>query len=186
MNLLNRLITLLAVVIVWLLVVVLLASPGLGLAWAQQFLDWLASAISRVQALLPAWLFTLARVGLIVAATVLAISFLWAELRRQRTPTVRVRLQSAGDAVVTTDSVARRLAWHVDQLADVVSATPTVTRKGSAVDIDIDLETAPEVEVPMKTEEVVTLTRHVIEDLMGLQLRKVRVQIRHAPFPEPL
>jgi len=38
--------------------------------------------------------------------------------------------------------------------------------------------------VPMKTEEVMQVTREVIEDHMGLKLGKVTINIKHAPYPE--
>ena len=41
---------------------------------------------------------------------------------------VRVRLQSGGVVAVTTDSVARRLGWHVSQLADILAGFSDPTR----------------------------------------------------------
>jgi hypothetical protein len=36
----------------------------------------------------------------------------------------------------------------------------------------------------MKTEEVLAVVREQVEDKMGLKLRRVRVQVRSAPFPK--
>jgi hypothetical protein len=38
--------------------------------------------------------------------------------------------------------------------------------------------------VPTKTEEVCQVAREVVEDRMGLKLRKIKVNIRHAPYPD--
>jgi uncharacterized alkaline shock family protein YloU len=50
--------------------------------------------------------------------------------------------------------------------------------------VDLELETSPEIEVPMKTEEVQQLTKDIIENSMGLKLDAVRVVIKHAPYPK--
>jgi len=50
------------------------------------------------------------------------------------------------------------------------------------VEVELDLETSPEVDVPTKTEEVCQVTREAIEDKMGLKLCKVRVNIKYAPY----
>ncbi len=64
--------------------------------------------------------------------------------------------------------------------------TPVVRTRGASVDVDLNLQTAPDVDVAMKTEEVVAVARDVIETQMGLQLNKVKVNIDHAPFKPAL
>ena len=80
--------------------------------------------------------------------------------------------------------MAKRLAWHIDQLADVISVTPEVTAVGRAVNVMVNLETRPEIDVPMKTDEVVGVVKEVVTERMGLQLGKVQVRIKHAPYQE--
>jgi len=128
------------------------------------------------------WLYTLLRGATIIVATLLGLAWLMQELRRKQTPVVKMRLPSGGEAAVTADSISRRLAWHIDQLADVNSVTPVVRTRGNSVDVDLSLQTAPDVDVPMKTEEVVAVARDVIETQMGLHLNKVKVNIDHAPY----
>jgi len=112
------------------------------------------------------------------------ILLLWLELWRPERKTVRVPQVSGGETEVSIDSIAQRLKYHVDQLAGVIEVTPKVISKGKSVDVTLDLETSPEIEVPKKTEEVCQVARQVIEEGMGLKLRKIRVNIRHAPYPE--
>ena len=52
--------------------------------------------------------------------------------------------------------------------------------------MELDLETSPEVDVPTKTEEVCQVTKEAVEDKMGLTLRKVKVNIKHTPYPTGL
>jgi hypothetical protein len=52
------------------------------------------------------------------------------------------------------------------------------------VDVNLVLETSPDIDVPMKTEEVIEVTREVIVERLGLKLGKVQVKIKHAPYPK--
>jgi hypothetical protein len=185
-NVINRIIAVLVVIILWAAIVVLAAAPQQGLAWARSGLDWVEVSLYQLAAAQPGWLYPLLRGAAIIVATLLALAWLMQELRRKQTPVVKMRLPSGGEAAVTADSISRRLAWHIDQLADVNSVTPVVRTRGNSVDIDLNLQTAPDVDVPMKTEEVVAVAREVIERQMGLQLNKVKVNIEHAPFKPAL
>jgi uncharacterized alkaline shock family protein YloU len=95
-----------------------------------------------------------------------------------------VQKVSGGEAELTTDSIASRLEYNIDQLADVNKVKPTISSGRKGVLVDLELETNPEIEVPMKTEEVQQLTKDIIENRMGLKLDSVRVVIRHAPYPK--
>ena len=182
MSFVNKLVTLLVIVLVWTGVVLLAAVPQPALGWARQGLDWVEHSLARGATIDPSWLFGALRAGTIVLVTLLALLLLRAELRRKRTPVVKMRPAGGGEAAVTADSIARRLAWHVDQLADVISVTPQVRTRGSSVDIQLDLKTSPDVDIPMKTEEVIALTREVVQIQMGLQVNKIKVNIEHAPY----
>lgn len=129
-------------------------------------------------------LYALGRVGLAVLGIVVILPMLWQEIKRRRPRAVRVVTETGSSASVTTDSVARRLAWHIDQLADVVSVEPHVSGGGKAVNVRLDVQTRPEIDVPMKTDEIVSVAKEVITERMGLQLGKVTVHIDHAPYTD--
>lgn len=113
------------------------------------------------------------------------IGLLWFELRQApAAATVRIKQVTGGEAEMSTDSIEGRLAYNIDQLPDVIRVTPTVTGRGKGVDVHLDVETRPDIDVPTKTEEVMHVARQVIEDRMGLELARIRVNIRHAPFPK--
>jgi uncharacterized alkaline shock family protein YloU len=111
-------------------------------------------------------------------------ALLWLEVRRPRSKTIRVQKVSGGEAELTTDSIASRLEYNIDQLADVIKVKPTISPGRKGVRVDLEVETSPEIEVPMKTEEVQQLTKDIVENRMGLTLDSVRVVIRHAPYPK--
>ena len=48
----------------------------------------------------------------------------------------------------------------------------------------LDVQTRPEIDVPMKTDEIVSVAKEVITERMGLQLGKIQVHIDHAPYTE--
>jgi len=128
----------------------------------------------------------------IVAGTLLAVLtfvvcglLLWLELRRPHGKAVRVQKVSGDEAKVTIDSIARRLAYNVDQLAEVISVKPKIMAKGKGVHVRLNVETGPEIDVPAKTEEISKVAREVIEERMGLKLvGKLEISIKHVPYPK--
>jgi hypothetical protein len=98
---------------------------------------------------------------------------------------IRAQKLEGGQSFISVDSIAQRLAYTIDQLPDVVRTTPRVTRYGrNGLDLEMLLETSPEIDVPMKTGEVLQVTKEVITERMGLKLGKVQVKIKHAPYPK--
>ncbi len=103
---------------------------------------------------------------------------IWSGQRRG----VRIRTAQGGQAELDTSSIGRRLSWQLDQLAEVISVVPIVKSKGGSVDIKLEIEAAPDIDVPMKTDEVVEVTRDLIEQDMGLKLGRLDVHMRYAPM----
>jgi hypothetical protein len=123
-------------------------------------------------------------VGLAAIAILIVIPLMIAEFpRRKKEPAVTMRTDH-GEIRVTAESIAKRLAWHLDQLADVINVYPTVQPKGDTVNVMLDVETSPEIDLPMKTEEIMLVTREIIEQDMGLKLGKLNVNLRHGAYPE--
>ncbi len=183
MNVFNKL-------VVIILLLVLLALSLLLALFPIQTLQSISIAFSRAAAWAQTFqanqpvLFGLARVGLAVLGLAVVLPLLWQQLKRRRPRAVHVVTESGSSASVNTDAVARRLAWHIDQLADVVSVEPHVSGGGKAVNVRLDVQTRPEIDVPMKTDEIVSVAKEVITERMGLQLGKIQVHIDHAPYTE--
>lgn len=113
------------------------------------------------------------------------VILLWLELRRPvGISTVRVKQVTGGEAEVATESIENRLAYNIDQLPDVIRVSPTVIGRGRGVEVMLDVETQPDIDVPAKTEEIIGVARQVVEERMGLELTRIRVNIRHAPVPK--
>ncbi|MCX6032943.1 MAG: alkaline shock response membrane anchor protein AmaP [Chloroflexi bacterium] len=183
MNVFNRILTILLLLVLLALLVVFAAVPRESVTAVQRGLENAGAFVTQAESAYY-WLFIAARIVLGVLAVLLFGWLLWAELRPHRPRAVRVHTEAGSQATVTTDSVGRRLAWHIDQLADVISVTPRVSARGKAVDVLLELETRPEIDVPMKTDEVVSVAREVITERMGLQAGKIEVRIKHAAYQE--
>ena len=124
-----------------------------------------------------------AGVALALLVDVVCVVLIWLEFRRGRqSRAIRVQSISGGEAELAVDSIARWLERSISRLDDVVLVQPNVWGRRGGVEVEFDLETSPEVDVPAKTEEVCQVTREAIEDKMGLKLRKVRVNIKYSPY----
>jgi hypothetical protein len=126
--------------------------------------------------------FLIGQIAFGVGAVILLALLLWAEISTVRRRGVRIHTAEGGSAELDTTSIGRRLAWHLDQLAEVVTVVPNVRSRGSAVDIRLEIEAAPDVDIPLKTEEVVQVTREIIEQELGLRMGRLDVHMRCAPF----
>lgn len=179
MNTFNRVVVILLLLATIIVMTVVLVVPRLVIEGLQ---DWLWNLDMSLSLISPPILLVIG-VALALLVDVICAVLLWLEFRRRRPRAIRVQSISGGLAELTVDSVARRLEHNISQLDGVISVKPNVWSKRGGVEVDLDLETSPEVGVPAKTEEVCQVAREAVEDKMGLKLRKVRVNIKHAPYP---
>ena len=131
---------------------------------------------------------TIARVGLgILFAAVMDIVLvliLIAEVRRPAQKAIRVKKASGGEVQVSMNSIADRLRYEVDQLQSVLRTKPKVTAKRDGVVVELEVETAANVDVPEKAQQIVETARRVVEESMGLKLaRPPKVNLRAVPYP---
>ena len=184
MNVFNRLVVLLLLLLIIVATALIVIVPQETFRLVAATFDWLRQSSSDYINSADRLFFAGGRVivgGIIVISCLILI---WLELRRPRKRTIRTQKLSGGEAHITVDSIEQRLAYNIDQLPDVVKVSPRIDSRSRGVDIDLVLETSPDIDIPMKTEEVLQVTKEVIEDQMGLKLGKVQVKIKHAPYPK--
>lgn len=183
MNAFNRVVVILALLAIMVLSAIFFIAPLRVLGLVIPFLQQLETNLASMTGLS-----MLVRLGgglvFVFLVWVCCATILWLELRRPRARAIRVQKVSGGEAELTTDSIASRLEYNIDQLADVIKVKPIISAGRKGVRVDLELETNPEIEVPMKTQEVQQLTKDILESRMGLKLETVRVVIRHAPYPK--
>lgn len=185
MNIFNRLIMILLLLLLILVTAVVAIAPAQSFNLAARFFEWLYQNANAYLNSATDWaFFAAARVIIGGAIVIVCLLLLWLELRRPRKKTIRAQKLEGGEAHIAIDSIAQRLAYNVDKLPDVIKASPHIIGRSNGVDIDLLLETAPDIDIPMKTEEVLQVTREVVAERMGLKLGKVQVKIKHAPYPK--
>ncbi len=183
MNVFNRIVMILLLLSLLILSLIAAWNPFWLLGTLQSVSTALENGLLQLYYSSP-FLFRLGQlVGGILAVLVWG-TLLVLELRRGKPPTVQVTTPEGQKAKVLVDSVALRLSYHLDQLADIIEVTPRVKGRGNTVHVEVEVATTPDVDIPMKTEEIVNVIREVVEDRMGLHLGRVEVHIKHAPYPE--
>ncbi len=121
-------------------------------------------------------------VGLAAFVFIVAILLLFLELQRPALHRLRVQSVTEGQVEVTADAIINRLEHAILQIADISKVKPRVVSasKGNVVDLSVELETNPEVNVPKKTQEVIAAAKQVMEEQMGLAVGKIHVQVNHS------
>ena len=183
MNVLNRLVIILLILLLIVLTAVVVIVPLQSVGWSASFLQWLHQSMEAYASSNWAF-FATGRVVIGGAIVVICLLLLWLEVRRPRKKTIQAQKLAGGEAHIAVESIEQRLEYNIDQLPDVVKVTPHINGRARGVDVDLVLETSPDIDVPMKTEEVIEVTREVIVERLGLKLGKVQVKIKHAPYPK--
>ena len=182
MNVFNRVIMILVILAVFLVLTIGLFVPFESLAVMGGVASSTLHTLNRIR---PEFLLPF-RALLILCAIlidVLLIALLFLEVRGPR-HTIRVTRVSSGQVSVTTESLAERIQYHVDQLPGVIKVQVNVAPRGGEVDLVLNIQTGSDVNVPEKAEQVLQVTRQVVEDKMGLKLgRQPRVNIHAMPYP---
>jgi uncharacterized alkaline shock family protein YloU len=187
MRVFNRAVVILEIVLLIIVLIVAAVVPNTVLermvytvGEAQRLLqiDWPRSYI----------VFLLVDIGVIFLGLVL----LWLEIRPQTMRVITVRTRGGAEAQVSPSSVAKSLEYHIADVSDISKARAVVRGMRTGVDISLDLETAPEIDIPSKMEEVSQASRDLIEGRMGLHVARIKVNVKQAapgkvaaPMPKP-
>jgi len=175
MNIFNRVVAVLLFVKLMIVVPIILILPAQIAGLAQRYLGAVSSGLNLFHKAV------LVLVGIMVF--IICGLVLYLEFRRPSRKRVRLQSATGGEVEVAIESIAQRLEYRVDQLPDVVKVRPEVKPRRSSVDVVLNLETSPDIDVPAKTEEVYQVAREVVEQRMGLKLGKIQVNVKHAPYP---
>ena len=107
---------------------------------------------------------------------------LWLEFYKPQRRTIRIT--GIDDLVeVEVQAIEERLSHHLQRLSDVDEVLVDVEARRNKVEVDLLLGVAPVVHIPMKTREVQSLTREVIEEQMGVEIENIRVSLRQTSRP---
>ena len=177
MNAFNRVVF---VLLVLLLIALLIVTAVVPFTVLERLIYTLQQAQDVLQARWP-WSY-LVFLAVAILVILVALVLLWLEVRPRTKKTLTVRTVGGTQAEVSTTSVQQALQQRVGQLQDVFKVKPTVTGKGGGVDILLELETPPEIDIPAKVDEVSGVARDLVESKMGLRVSKIKVLLKHGPY----
>jgi len=178
MDLANRFVViLLALLVVFAVAVVLLLAWAAGpdsVARLGDFVQYLNDHVeddgSRV---------VLSLGGLVVALLALIVVFV--ELAPPQASTVPVRDVQAGNAVLSTEAVARRVQEEVARVPHVTQSKATVAGRGKGVEVSLELQVDPDTNLTTTSEAACQVVLEVVTNQLGVELAKLpRVKLHFA------
>jgi hypothetical protein len=182
-NVFNRITMILVILVVFFVLTIGLFVPFESMAVIEGVVGSTLRTMNRIR---PEFLLPF-RALLILSAILfdmLLIGLLTLEIRGPARRTLRVAKVGGGEVSVTAESLVERIQYHVDQVADVIGVQVKVAPRGGGVDLDLNIQTGADVNVPEKAKQVLEVTRQVVEDKMGLKLaRKPRINVHAMPYP---
>jgi len=182
-NTFNRIVMILLILAVFLVVTIGLFVPAESLIVVRGVADNTLSTMNRVR---PEFVVPFRALLILCAVFIdaLLIGLLLLQVRGPAKHAIRVQRVEGGLVSVTAESLVEQLQYHIDQLADVISVKARVAPRSGGVDVEVRLETGAGANVPEKAEQVLVITRQVVEDKLGLKLAgKPRVSIHAMPTP---
>ncbi len=184
MNLFNRIVAALLFLLLLVVTVLIAIAPAQAVLLVKTQSDVLLGLIRAWYEYNPFY-FLLLQIALVVVSVLFFGGLFLLEIWPRKASGVVVKTESGTKARMETDSISRRLAWHLDQLEGVISVEPEVKPSGKKIDLNVTVEASPDVDVPSKTEEITGVVRDVVENRLGLEMGKLHVFIKYSKFPPP-
>lgn len=109
---------------------------------------------------------------------------LWLEIKRVHFRIARVQTKGKSNTWLGIQSIAQSLEYRIDELAGVRTVKPKVVSYGKDVEVFIDLDASPAVNIIALTDQVTQTVSDVIETQLGLKIRgKVVIHVTQEPYP---
>jgi hypothetical protein len=177
MNIFNRIVMIIAILLLLSIALALIIMPLEVISLLRTGLDNLEQSIFDPT-------FYNIYLGVLALIVLLLLIWLWLEIRRRYRKTVIIKTQGGGSAELGTQSVAQGLEYRIDELAGVQNVVTHVNSRGRDVDVSIDVDTSPSVNIPVLTDQILALTREVVEKQLGVPIHgRVHLRVRHQPYP---
>lgn len=122
--------------------------------------------------------------GLVV--TLLALVVVIAELTPPQAGQVPVRDVKAGDALLSTNAIAQRLQQELSALSHITHVKPTVTARGKAVEVDLELHVDPDSNLALTSEEACRAVENLLDNQLSVEMaRPPRLNLRYSELRLP-
>ena len=117
--------------------------------------------------------------GLVVA--LLALVVVIAELTPSQAGRVPVRDVQAGDVLLSTDAIAQRLQQEVAAVPHVTQVKTTVTARGKAVEVDMELHVDPDTDLALTSGEACRVVDELLASRLNVEMaRPPRLNLRYS------
>lgn len=122
-----------------------------------------------------------------IAILIFAVSILLLYLELMPSGKMRMRLKSiqGADVLMSADAITSQLQYALEPLPGVIRVQPKVFKgKNDVVDVMVDMTTTSDMDVKQKTNEVMDVTRTVLEGGLGLRVGKVQIKLEQVKPPK--
>jgi hypothetical protein len=181
MNLINRLLIVLELLVVIvlspiLIVLLMFSPPTLQTLLGQTLTTLSASKMNPAQVIC---------VGILALLLAFAILLILLEYPRSTGRRLRIQSVQGAEVLMASDAITQQLEYSLDALTNVIRVHAQVVSAGKdkGVDVFVELWTTADADVKGKTEEAAGVTRQVIEDRLGLKVNKVQIKLDQMKAP---
>jgi len=116
-----------------------------------------------------------------VVVGLLALVVVIAELTPPQAGRVPVRDVQAGDVLLSTDAIAQRLHQEVSAVPHVTQTKATVTARGKAVEVDLELLVDPDTNLALTSGEACRAVENLLSNRLSVEMaRPPRLNIRYS------
>jgi hypothetical protein len=181
MNIVNRILVVLTVLVTFVICVAVFVFPIPVLDTATEALgdlsSWLETGIQP-------WVrITLGILLALIWAAVCAV-VLFVELFPRRRRSVRVERVDGGEVEVSLKTVEEHISYEVDRMRNVLRSRSSIAARKDGVLVKVDVTVSGGSAVPAQATQVVDLVRRVVEEKVGVKLaRPPKVHLRAQPIP---
>jgi uncharacterized alkaline shock family protein YloU len=195
MNLFNRIVVILLLVVsIPVLTVVLVVPQNVLVNLGDQMMSF-GYSVNNIQ---PSWLRLAGGILIALIWDALAVFLIFREIKSKRNRYISVKEVSGGMAKINPDSIRQQLEYAIDPLPGIVKVKPKVTAKRDKVRAEVEVTVHATSNVPDLATNLVKVIRQVLTTELGLQVAgdpQVRITVatpdqkqppREEPEPEPL
>ncbi|MCS7282865.1 MAG: alkaline shock response membrane anchor protein AmaP [Anaerolineae bacterium] len=180
MNIVNRVVMVVGLLLTIPLCVVLLVAPipvlnAVG-EWTAQTVQWLNTIAAPLRFLL----------GIVFALVwlLLAALLLWLELRRPPRRMVRVTRVDGGQVEISLNAIDEHITYELEQLPGVLRVRPRSRAQRNAVAVEVDVETAGDRDVPDQATRILETIQRTLEEKIGVRMAQPpQIRLRSSPAP---
>jgi hypothetical protein len=171
MNLVNRVLIVVVLLLLILSCSVLFIAPAAVFSWLSAWSAYFGRLFGAAQAFTRPWVVQKV-LGILfaLAIDIILVLLVFLEVRRGSPRAIRVESTSGGEVKVAVSSIADRLRYEIDQLAGVLRVKAKVSGKRHGVVIVLDVQTVAGIDVPERAARIVEVAQLVTEEKMGLKL----------------